>query len=690
MTDLIGAGLGIEGELGWGPMGADPTNDWEQWTWVPAAYVGDEGNNDRYAAQALAEDAGMYDYTYRFRLDGSDWLYCDLIESGGSNNGYDDPGLLVCACSKWLQAPDCAYGVDMPSYGRALEQGMETQTWFRVADDWICDGRPIRQIRWWGSYPGYWVEHSPHIPPVSADHGRPLGFRLTWYTDIPADLSTKGYSMPGNVLTNIYAPLTNFNVVAEPGTVSEQYECTVENKETPPTFEDEFEYNLVLEEPWNEKDGRIYWLSVEAVFDPQYIPDDTTEGGAYIHPEWGWKTSPETNVIDDAVVWMPEGLGGPADWLELAWPAPEHYPWPGLFLPPSMTPTTYQNLFTEHPEGVPSVNMAFELLTDVCPRRTEKWAQPPDMFLGEDMWSWTDLANAHRSEFLRADDFVSDGRRISDIHWWGSYSNWMIGFPGSETNPIAPPGTNGYMRPVFFNLSWHKAKDPECIPGEEITNVWVSIDDCHEMYYGTVTQSWYEPLRYEHEYQYYVDLMDVAEPWDEEEGVHYWLNIEAVFDPRFTPSQDPGYGHAGWGWKISEILPVEGEDCSAAVSNRSVVGWISDPMVGGLKPPHERANLPYNLAFELTTDEVSTNSSTLPIVITNAVSQLSNTVHVIKSVGTSGAGQQYLQMSTNLLTNVWQDVAGQVKLAPFPPPILNTWTRSGATESNVFYRVLEK
>jgi len=433
-----------------------------------------------------------------------------------------------------------------------------------------------------------------------------------------------------------------------------------------------------LEEPWNEKRGRVYWLTIEAIFDAEYVPDLT-------HPEWGWKTSIEQDIIDDAVVWT-NGAEW-ASWDEMIWP---HYPWlPGLFWPPVGGTPLYYTFLTQEENVGPSIDMAFELLTDVCPRRTEKWEQPPDMIMGTDMWSWRN-DEGHHSVYLRADDFISDGRRISDVHWWGSYSNYLTYVDGSETNPIAPPGTNNFMQPLGFNLSWHKHDSELCLPSAEITNVFVDIHDCHEMYYGTVTQSWIAPSYFEHEFQYYVDLLAVAEPWYEQEGVHYWLNIEAVFHPSFFPSSQGEGEHGGWGWKISETIPDGISDCLAAVSNYLGGAWLNDPTIGGLTPPHPRALEPYNLAFELTTDEVSTNSPTLPIVITNMVSQTSNTVHVVKTVGTSGTGTQYLQSNTNLLTNVWADIPGQTKAVPFPPPIMNTWTVTGVTDSNIFYRVLEK
>jgi len=683
VTDSPGQGAGIAAELGYGNDGTLPWAD-PSWTWGAASYFSDIDNDDQYVATVTPVAAGVYDYAYRFTDDGFTYLYADMRDiahpspPGGSDDGYDpaDAGHLVVEeggdvlCPKWVQPPDCEFGVDLPSYAIPPDEVLPPEPRWVVGDDWLCDGRPITAIRWWGSYPGW---GAPGLPPL-----RPIAFRLTWYTDIPATptFESPGYSRPGDRLTNVVVALLPPGVGSlNPGEVTETYYCTVP-KIVPPGVEHEYEYFVKLPEPWNEKRGRIYWLTIEAIYPFGYEPDP-------IHPEWGWKTSTEVDIIDDAVVWP--GDLPPETWLEMIWPA---YPWlPGLFYPPDQTTNHFGMLIGEFNQG-PSINMAFELLTDVCPRRTEKWEQPPDMIEGTDMWSWMTLGETQRSEFLRADDFISDGRRITDIHWWGSYSNWMIQVNGSETNPIAPPGTNAFMRPLGFNLSWHTNSPGLCTPGAELTNVFVDIAYCHEMFYGTVFQYWEAPPLFEHEYQYYVDLLDVAEPWYELKDGHYWLNIEAVFDPLFVPSDQGENLHGGWGWNIS-LLPPEGmPDCFAAVSNRLGGAWEVDPV--GLPPGHPREFDFYNLAFELTTDEISTNSPTLPIVITNTVTAGTSTTHVVTSVGTSGTGTQYLQMNTNLLTNVWTDVAGQVKVAPFPPPITNTWMRVGATETSVFYRVLEK
>jgi hypothetical protein len=517
-------------------------------------------------------------------------------------------------CAKWEQPPDCARGVDVLSFYMAGTGSGGPA----LADDWLCDGRPITEIVWWGSYIGWRTNVGVHVPPPDPGSGvRPVGFRLTWYTDNPGDPTL--FSQPADVLARDFYPLAPFETRVA-GAVYETTQCVSRlDFVGSNVFEHEYVYSIRLTNIWNEKDGRIYWLSVQA---------------AYMTPPtnyfWGWKTtSPEWNWHDDAV----RALSG--------------QPWTNLFYPPPNW-----GWVTNHPYAGTPLGLAFQLRTDICPRRCKKWAQPPDMEQGQDMQSWrTDLIPG----VLRADDFISDGRPIDDLHWWGSYLNWMAQDPGSETNPIAPP--TGVDRPLGFNLSWHLNDEAAgCLPGAQLTNIFVSVTNCHETYYGSVFQSWLVPPGYEHEYQYYVDLLDQAVncPWLETNGVHYWLNIQAVFATNFMP----GSTHTGWGWKITPAR--DNHECFSAVSRDNGANWTHDKVEvdGGLM--HPRHEQEFDLAFELTTTNVPWNTNWfVDVVFTNIALSRTWDRFAMWSTGYCGCGRQILQMSPDLLLGepAWWDVS---------------------------------
>lgn len=81
-----GAGAGLIGELGYGPLDSHPGTD-PGWQWVRAAYHTDvdQHNNDEYQANLTITQPGNYAYAYRFSLQAGPWLYCDL---NGSGDGY--------------------------------------------------------------------------------------------------------------------------------------------------------------------------------------------------------------------------------------------------------------------------------------------------------------------------------------------------------------------------------------------------------------------------------------------------------------------------------------------------------------------------------------------------------------------------------------------------------------------------
>ena len=362
---------------------------------------------------------------------------------------YDDGESVPETCAKWSQPPDCDMGVDIASYLWTPDPLMI----FLAAEDWLCDGRPIDGIRWWGSYIGWQETNSMAADPPA---NRPTAFKISWYKDVPAGVETN-YSYPGFEYHSVTSVLADYNRTnLGPGVVMEQYYCTtLQEFISTNTWEHEYEYKFYFPdgEEWNEKEGNIYWLSIAAVFTNDLQPPE--------EPFWGWKTTqPEWHWNDDAAM-----LIYPNPWTNMVYPPPD---WP------------------THPYTGMPVALAFELLTEICPQRCKKWEQAPDMITGQDMQSW---ATNGSIGILRADDFISDGRPITDIHWWGSYLGWEDSDYGSDTNPIPPPSTLP-NQPLGFDLSWHMHDEANCLPGTLITNIFVELTNCHEMYYGSVEQFW--------------------------------------------------------------------------------------------------------------------------------------------------------------------------------------------------------
>lgn len=639
ITDSLGQGAGLIAALGYGPDGTDPTTNAAIWTWVSATYNQDYGNQDEYMATLTIPVAGRYDYAYRYsRNGGVDWTYGDL---DSNTNGYTVPqagDLLVQSrgdeddnCSKWLQLPDCDFGLDLPSF--LVEDGGGTNMYYRLADDWLCDGRPITAIRWWGSYIGNNLTERPSPAPVA--------FILRWYTNVPTNGATS-FAHPGGIIKEITVPLASAGAATVPaGFVEESPYCLIVKGASLVT-EQEFEYYLELKDPWVEKEGNLYWLNIEAVYNTSVSTN-----------EWGWATSSEYDKLSDAVVWE-QGMP-PGKWTELTW---TQYPWDYFF--------NDYGPFVE-PANEPSLDLAFEILTDVCPSRCKKWEQPPNMLDGQDKDSWREDGQSG-DYILRADDWICDGRPVSDIHWWGSYIGWKSNEVGSITNPIPWP-TNANARLLGFDLSWHQ--DDSCLPfTPALTNIFVPITNCYEVFYGSIPKL---DGTFEHEYQYYVDLLNVDGPWNEVEGTHYWLNIQAVV-PQGFQSEEAHYN--GWGWLTTFTTNL----CSS-VKTINGTNWGSGEIGEGALAE------PYDLAYELTTTEVPGTNSPFykPVRIIEFDIQTNNIMLV--STGGCSCGVQVLQESTNLLDNpiAWDDVATNM----IPNTLLYNWY-DYVTNDILFYRILLK
>ncbi|MBX5481230.1 MAG: lamin tail domain-containing protein [Myxococcaceae bacterium] len=88
VTEAGGASSSVKAQLGFGPETANPQYE-PGWTWIPATFNVQNGNDDEYQASFNAPAPGSYRYAYRFSLDdGASWTYCDAKQGdlgAGSN-----------------------------------------------------------------------------------------------------------------------------------------------------------------------------------------------------------------------------------------------------------------------------------------------------------------------------------------------------------------------------------------------------------------------------------------------------------------------------------------------------------------------------------------------------------------------------------------------------------------------------
>ena len=81
-TEAAGAAPGLVAEVGSGPVGSDPAAG--GWSWTPARFNVEAGNNDEFVADLPAPASGARDFAFRYRLEGhhwkgrGEWLYASL------------------------------------------------------------------------------------------------------------------------------------------------------------------------------------------------------------------------------------------------------------------------------------------------------------------------------------------------------------------------------------------------------------------------------------------------------------------------------------------------------------------------------------------------------------------------------------------------------------------------------------
>jgi len=222
-------------------------------------------------------------------------------------NGYDD------ACEdkilKWEQLPDLEpTGMDV--------YGMDELV---LASDFLCRTTgPIKEIHVWGSW---YHDEFPGDP-------REVAFTLSIHADIPAEQSPTGYSVPGELICNLYDFMPGEFEVREWPTSGEGegwYHPAQQHYEYPGDFMI-WEYIFTLPDDYHQlcfQEGTeqapvVYWLDVQA---------RNIEGQSPFL--WGWKTTPLELQWNDNSVWSfhPEPVVDPGEWMELYYP-PEHIAYP--------------------------------------------------------------------------------------------------------------------------------------------------------------------------------------------------------------------------------------------------------------------------------------------------------------------------------------------------------------------------
>ena len=179
-----------------------------------------------------------------------------------------------------------------------------------IADDFRSDGRPIRCVRWWGSYARGFEPVIP-TPGTAAPVYFEDGFVLSFFSDTPAT-AAGGFSRPNRLLGTYVAPMSAVRVTATTALGCDtnriyQYEVDLSQ-----TCLDHAFQGLARPQAFLEKSNSVYWIAIAAEVGHQIIPvrdtngtivdwlQQTTNKRATNH-FWGWHTAP-TNNIDRSVM----------------------------------------------------------------------------------------------------------------------------------------------------------------------------------------------------------------------------------------------------------------------------------------------------------------------------------------------------------------------------------------------------
>jgi hypothetical protein len=100
VTSNPGPSTGMIAELGYGPVGSDPSGS--SWVWTQAQFNTDAGNNDEYKARITVCEPGVYDYCFRYTYNYMLPVLGDMDGIVYSGELPGNPGKLTVTPADWI------------------------------------------------------------------------------------------------------------------------------------------------------------------------------------------------------------------------------------------------------------------------------------------------------------------------------------------------------------------------------------------------------------------------------------------------------------------------------------------------------------------------------------------------------------------------------------------------------------
>ncbi len=139
--------------------------------------------------------------------------------------------------NKWRQWPD------------TILTGLHTDNTSIIADDWVCNGGQVTEIRWWGNYELY--------PSKQEKRGLGIGNFLV-------KIYSSSACLPGSLINTYTVPFSSIQEVYTGALNTEQSRI--------------YRYEYFLPQPFIQIQGSVYWVSIQAL-----------PGNPQNPPVWRWQ-----------------------------------------------------------------------------------------------------------------------------------------------------------------------------------------------------------------------------------------------------------------------------------------------------------------------------------------------------------------------------------------------------------------